>query len=99
VNPRQAHELYLAFCLQRALDDERHQHRTSGKMLETLASFDSGENQVYGFVADLVVISNVAVAAAVTASSLLRLITVIVDTEAVAAALGSVTTQKAGWMW
>jgi hypothetical protein len=68
-------------------------------MLETLASFDSGENQVYGFVADLVVISNVAVAAAVTASSLLRLITVIVDTEAVAAALGSVTTQKAGWMW
>jgi hypothetical protein len=64
VNPRQAHALYLAFCLQRAADELMHCEATSTDQ-ECTADFDSGGGKVYGLVADSIVVPDRAVAKAV----------------------------------
>eukprot|EP00953_Heterococcus_sp_UTEX-ZZ885_P036760 18918-Heterococcus_DN1.PRE.1 len=79
-----AHERFLAYALRRAVDEQRN-YAAAGSLRAKLARYHShSEEDLFGLVADIAVISDEAIAAAVSWSQPQCVNTVIVSTRRVA---------------
>jgi hypothetical protein len=79
------YERFLALALQRAVDEQRNYEAAGSSLRKRMARYRSHPKEpLYGIVADLTVIPNAAIAAAVSCSDLQTVKTVIVSTREVA---------------